>query len=232
MSGSAYDSVGKIRESRFPFCSPEHRESILTTHFLAANAHTPRKRRGSLAAQMSPCSASPLNNQPDLPESARNLSAVYWPECWPHPVGAPCSHWCPSEWTVLSLFSFPWPFILYRRAQRAREKGDSSTGVTIRYIGAGLLVFLAFGLIILGSILAVSGILNPSPSSHASAFDRAASFIGCVLATLGIGLAVFLCRRTGQLQVSKIVEELIGLLLAFLTLMLIPMIWTGTFEIL
>jgi hypothetical protein len=134
------------------------------------------------------------------------------------------------EWTALALFSLPWPFILYRRAQRARVEGDSSTGVTIPYIGVGLLVFLAFGLIVLGSILAVFGILNPAPSDRATALDRVVPFIGCVLTTVGIGLAVFLCRRTGELQANKIVEELIGLLLAFLAVMLIPIVWMGTFN--
>ena len=132
-------------------------------------------------------------------------------------------------WVAFSLFSLPWPFILGRRAQRAREQADSSASTTTMYIGAGLLVFLACGLIIIGIAFSYYGFTNSSDAAHASASDRAASFIGCVVASAWIALAVFLCRRTAELRINKSLEDLFGLLLAFAGLFPVGLAIDGTF---
>jgi hypothetical protein len=126
-------------------------------------------------------------------------------------------------WIAFSLFSLPWPFILARRSQRAREEGDSSASLTVKYMGASLLVFLSCGLIIIGVAGCYFGIAN------SSAPDRATPFIGCVTASVGICLAVFLCRRTGELRINKSVEDLFGLLLSFVGFFLIGMAVGETF---
>jgi Na+/proline symporter len=81
-------------------------------------------------------------------------------------------------WLGYSLFSAPWPYVFQRRAQRAREEGDSSASVTVRYVGAGLVVFLSCGLIIIGAALFYFATANSSEAAHASALDRATPFIG------------------------------------------------------
>jgi hypothetical protein len=133
-------------------------------------------------------------------------------------------------WPALMLFSAPWPFIFQRRAQRAREEPDSGAGTSILYSGAGLLVFLACGLIIVGSILAVAGIFISSPASHPTVFDRVAPFLGWLMATAGMGLAVRLCSRKDELGISKSVENVIGVLLALLSIELLPLIWMDLFD--
>lgn len=134
-------------------------------------------------------------------------------------------------WTAFCLFSLPWPFIFQRRAERAKEEGDTSASVTIRYVGVGLLVFLACGLIIIGAIFlyfADSGVAY-SFAEHATTSDRSASFIGCVVASAGIGLAVFLCRRAGELRINKSVEDLFGLLLVFVGFFVVGMALSESF---
>jgi hypothetical protein len=97
------------------------------------------------------------------------------------------------------------------------------------YIGAGLLVFLACGLIIIGTVFLYYGFTHSSDAAHASASDRAASFIGCVVVSAGIGLALFLCRRTAELRINKSLEDLFGLLLAFAGLFPLGMAINETF---
>lgn len=132
-------------------------------------------------------------------------------------------------WAAFSLFSLPWPFILGRRAQRAQEQGDNTASTTTAYMGAGLLVFLACGLIIIGIAFSYYGFTHSSDAAHTSASDRAASFIGCVIVSAGIGLAVFLCRRTAELRINKSPEDLFGLLLAFAGLFPLGMALSETF---
>ena len=128
------------------------------------------------------------------------------------------SIWVPAllGWVAFSAFSSPWPFILARHTERAQQHPDASPRVAT-YIGAGLLVFIACGLIIVGSITAVIGIIRPMPASQATLLDRVFPFIGWVMASCGIGLAVQLCRRTGELRLSKSLEDLFGLLLGLVS---------------
>ena len=123
-------------------------------------------------------------------------------------------------WQGFSLFSIPWPFILGRYKKLAEQQPDASPPVAT-YIGAGLLVFLACGLIMVGSIAAVIGIIRPTPASQATLLDRASPFIGWVVASGGIGLAVQLCRRGDEPRISKPLECLFGLLLGLVSLMLL-----------
>ena len=129
-------------------------------------------------------------------------------------------------WTAFCLFSLPWPFIFQRRAERARGDGDTSAGVTMRYVGVGLLVFLTCGLIIVGSIFLY---FANSGTEQVTASDRAASFIGCVAASAGIGLSVFLCRRADEFRINKSAEDLLGLLLTFTGFFVLGLALTETF---
>ena len=120
-------------------------------------------------------------------------------------------------WVGFSFFSTPWPFILGRYKERAEQNPEASPAVAT-YIGAGLLVFIACGLMIVGTIAALIGIIRPMPPLQETLLDRAFPFIGWVLASCGIGLAVQLCRRTGELCISKPLEDLFGLLLGLVSL--------------
>jgi len=129
-------------------------------------------------------------------------------------------------WTAFCLLSLPWPFIFQRRAERARAQGDISAGVTMRYVGVGLLVFLTCGLMIVGGIFlyfANSGTEQVIASGHA------ASFIGCVAASAGIGLSAFLCRRADDFRINKSAEDLFGLLLTFTGFFVVGIALTETF---
>ena len=52
-------------------------------------------------------------------------------------------------WTVISLFSVPWPYIFQRRVQRDQQKPTLSKTAMVS-LGVGFLIFLGCGLILLG----------------------------------------------------------------------------------
>ena len=97
----------------------------------------------------------------------------------------------------------------------------------MRYVGVGLLVFLACGLITIGGVFLYFA--DSSSTVNATASERAASFIGCVVASAGIGLAVFLCRQADEFRINKSVEDLFGLLLAFAGFLVVGMALSEAF---
>jgi hypothetical protein len=124
-------------------------------------------------------------------------------------------------WLGYTLFSAPWPYVLRGRAL-VQEEGGGDMRASLSRIGVGLLVFLACGLILLGFALTSMGVIYTTPESRMTAADRAAPLVAFAMATVGIGLAIYLCRNASRLGINKSVEDLIGLLLALVLAIAVP----------
>ncbi|PYT70262.1 MAG: hypothetical protein DMG39_16195 [Acidobacteria bacterium] len=58
-------------------------------------------------------------------------------------------------------------------------------------------------------------------------FDQSAEFL---MATIGIGLAVYVCRSARKLDLNKEVESLFGLLLALVVFVAVPMVFSDMYQ--
>ena len=110
-------------------------------------------------------------------------------------------------WAGCSLLSSPWAVVFQRRAQRVREGTSDRTGAAASYIGAGLLVFIACALVILGIALT----FYPADSSDPR--NARAPFEGFLMTTVGIGVSVAAYRFAAKLGASKPVKDVLELVL-------------------
>lgn len=76
-------------------------------------------------------------------------------------------------------------------------------------IGVSLLAFLASALVYVG--LAISSRTYGSTDPR----DASVPWVGFLLATLGIGVAVASCRIAAKLEAARAIENLLGLVFAF-----------------
>ena len=121
-------------------------------------------------------------------------------------------------WVVESLFSVPWPYIFQRRMQSDQREPAGLLKTATMSLGAGLLIFFACGLIILGGAVCV----YPAASqSNQSVLDQS---LGFLIMTLGTGLAVYISRNAKKLGLNYEVESLFGWILALVALAAVP--WT------
>ena len=128
-------------------------------------------------------------------------------------------------WVVESLFSVPWPYIFQRRMRSESDGRTPFVRALKMSFGVGLLVFLACGLIIVGFAVGVYPV-QPSQGRE-GIFDQSMGFL---MATGGIGLAVYICRNAEKFDLNKEVESLFGWLLAFVALIAVPMIFTDIYR--
>lgn len=129
-------------------------------------------------------------------------------------------------WVVESVFSIPWPYIFQRRTQSDWKQPASLVKTAKMSFGVGFLLFVACGFIIVGFGTCAMGVAGPS-SGRESAFDQSAPFL---MITLGIGLAVYVCRNASTLDLNKEVESLFGWILAFAVLTVVPMILMDVYQ--
>ena len=111
-----------------------------------------------------------------------------------------------SLWQVLSLFSVPWAYVFQRRMQSEGEK-HASLATAAKMFGAGSLIFLVCGTILLGFALCFYQASNP----NASFFDR---WFGAMMVTAGITLTIYICRHTTRRGPDFQIESLFGWVLA------------------
>lgn len=109
-------------------------------------------------------------------------------------------------WSGMSLFSFPWAAIFWAWAKRSDPPAGAKFAAILRYMGAGLLCFLACGMVIIGFAL----FLYP-PGSGASV-DPWSSPLGFLLATLGMGAGLVANRMTKQPALQEAVQLIVGLI--------------------
>ncbi|HET9408472.1 MAG TPA: hypothetical protein VFO39_14620 [Candidatus Sulfotelmatobacter sp.] len=103
-------------------------------------------------------------------------------------------------WLICSLFSSPWALIFERRARHARGK-TVSTAIPIAYIGVGLMVFAASGLILLGFALTIRG-----------GFDET-GFTGFLMAIAGVVLSLVTERFARTLEIHKPIRSVLQYIL-------------------
>lgn len=109
-------------------------------------------------------------------------------------------------WSGMSLFSFPWAAIFWAWAQRSDTPASAKFAAILRYMGAGLLCFLACGMLIIGFAF----FLNPPGSGDS--VDSWSSPIGFLLATLGMGAGLAANRMAKQPALQEAVQLIVGLI--------------------
>src|SRR5215469_8652054 len=128
-------------------------------------------------------------------------------------------------WVVESLFSAPWPYIFQRRMQKDRKEPATLVRTAKMSFGVGFLVFLACGFIVLGFAALARGVAGSSGQDNM--LDQSAPFL---IVTIGIGLALYICRGTKKLNLNKEVESLFGWLLALVVLTAVPMVFIDVYQ--
>ena len=128
-------------------------------------------------------------------------------------------------WVVESLFSVPWPYIFQRRMQKDGKEPATLVKTAKMSFGAGFLVFLACGFILLGFAVLARGVAGSS--GQEDMLDQSVPF---VMVTIGIGLAVYICRNADKLDLDKEVESLFGWLLALAVLTAAPMVFIDVYQ--
>jgi hypothetical protein len=110
---------------------------------------------------------------------------------------------------MFTLFSCPWGFIFQRRARKSRrtEPAPSSPEVTPSRIGAVLLVFLAFSVVLVGAIAAVWPITSSAKTGMAD------HFYGLLIATAGVALTLVAFRLAFKLGIAEPVKQVLDLAL-------------------
>ncbi|HKW88983.1 MAG TPA: hypothetical protein VJN21_09520 [Candidatus Acidoferrales bacterium] len=89
-------------------------------------------------------------------------------------------------WSGTSLLSFPWAAIFWARARHPVDEANAKIAETLRYIGVGVLGFLACGLLEIGYAL---------PAYYFEAPDDIwGPFLAFLLVALGIGVGLAAIR--------------------------------------
>ena len=131
-------------------------------------------------------------------------------------------------WTVESLFSVPWPYIFQRisRHERGHEVRPPLIKAAKTSLGAGVLIFLTCGLIILGFAGIVYVFASPS-QVDVSLLDQS---LGFLMATAGMALAVNICRSPEKLGLDYQIDSLFGWILAPIALCIAPAILIDAYR--